>query len=825
MLKNWRKKVQSWTLGTRQLHAYVKNDLPAKVLAINHEDHITNDPFTMTHALNSFWTGVESWPSGTSDQQVWLDVEDSYALFLPHVPCDVCVTPQMLKDRTRYMKKASHGCDGWSIEEIRKLPESAWVSFLRMYTDVWPLAPPAQLTLKRRTPIEKTKSGVPQPSQVRPIDVFSVLLRLVASCICTMLQQWIRAVTHHTQTATHGGILNSVMNIACWTELALNKTINIYAVSLDLSMMFNMLSPMVSANLAQAAGLSSRTTRMLTWPILSSSSVWRLPANVPNPSVQAERGLPQGMASSVLFAELNVACLVHKLQACVQCSTVVYVDDISVITSSLGDLRSALLIVLHFVRTFRLNLSLLKSALWGTNPQELLQVQKEFDIKVATTLEAFGATWQVNQKERPSTVKEEERVLKVKERCVRISHLPVHACMRASVLSSTALSLLDYMSLTVKKPLQGLRSYVRKALSMRHGAPEIVYNMPTTSMLDPLDRNFLSMLRLWVLASNDPTFCHFINPQTLKGSQGRLGCVIAECKNRGIILQQDSIIFGAQPDATVLHSRSGWQSIRKLVIRSLKDLAFRNLQDRRPDKFAADFSCGWNHMRKFWKSLPSYEAATIMSIWSGSVMTASHRHTMDPTFSPLCACRQENQTLDHLMWRCPLHSRNRPMDLAWWAQLPKASSVSLVFPRHETMAFYRDWKRVCKWALVVVSRRFSGEEVGEESLDLPAEATSDMHNGHTPIVREDIGYVWCSKCFVTRKMRDRQFLFLKPCVMKDEIPTPEGHYMRRDSHLVRVILHPWKLHSWRPRMTCVWCRREHWATACFRKTCEGAEST
>ena len=173
-------------------------------------------------------------------------------------------------------------------------------------------------------------------------------------------------------------------------------------------------------------------------------------------------------------------------------------------------------IVLHFVDTLHLSLSLLKSALWGTNQHELGALQQEFGIRLATSLEAFGATWQLARGERPDRGKEGARIQRVTERLVRVSHLPTHPSLRASVSSSTALSLLDYIPMVVKKPLQGLRVFVRKALALKHGAPEVVFNLPTSSMLDPLDRNFVSMLRLWILAWNDDTFSPFISVQNLK---------------------------------------------------------------------------------------------------------------------------------------------------------------------------------------------------------------------------------------------------------------------------------------------------------------------
>ena len=816
MMRKWRKKVRSWTIQGPEIHRYVKNDNPSRPLALVIDDHVTNHPELIIHELNTFWKSVEAWPDGCTDFQVWNDIEDRFVLFLPHIPCSVNITGHAIKQHVRLMGNGSHGCDGWSVAELKALPLGAWESFVALYLTSWPWNPPEQLILKRRTPIEKVNVGVPTAKQVRPIDVFSSLLRVVSSYICAMLRMWLRQLTHPTQTATHGGVLHAVMQMAYWTEVVLNSVTPVYAFSLDLSMMFNMLSTNVSGLIAKAAGLDEDTIRSLTWPLRCSKSIWKLPSNVVNPVVASERGLPQGMASSVLLAELNVACLVKKLHACLPRVTIVYVDDINVIAFSLADARKSLEIVVDFVRTFRLSLSLMKSALWGNDWAGLRALEATYGISPVHSLEALGATWQLTPRHKMEYIKEDARIRRVCERLLRISHLPAHVNVKAQVTSSTALAILDFLATSLKRHLQPLRHLVRKALNMKHGAPELVYNLPVSGMLDPMDRGYLSLLRMWIQAYNVPQFRDSLMSGHLSAKGGRLAAAYQESRDRGVTIDGDTITVGTLPGSPQFRLWAGWQAIRKNLVRSLKDLAFANLQARRPDKFGGDLKVAWKTMSRELARHSRYDAATLMKIWTGAIMNASHRHTLDPSVSPMCRCGEGEENLLHMMWRCPFRVRNRPFDLEWWADLPPASSMSLILTSVATPSLIADWRRVCKWALLVLQRRVDLDE-----LPPPPPREPQDQNGHCVIVREDLGYVWCGKCFIARKSRDRVFLTNRECKKIHDMPTGEGQYTMSGTHLVRIWLTPWKRSSWRPRATCTKCGLQQWATSSFRKPCSG----
>ena len=824
MLKKWKGKVWLWSSSTGALHNYVRNDLPSPPLALCVDDRVVNHPLEVAQLLNEFWFSVESWPAGDSAASVWDEVEDSFAIFLPHHPCSLEITPERLYSAAQRLKKSTHGPDGWSVQEVKRLPVEAWTSFYHMYVGAWRHV----ISLKRRTPLEKSASPAPSPRQVRPIDVFSILLRLVSSVACANLRSWTRQITHSTQTATHGGISRALACLAVWTESVILKASPVFAISVDLSLMFNMLSVHVSEGLAQVAGLSQQACSILSWPILSTDAVWRLPGDIVVPRSTATRGLPQGLATSVLYAELNIACLIRKLHVCCTCHTIAYVDDLHIVTADLQQLVKCVAILMDFVRVFRLCLSSLKSALWGTFPLSLQSLSAQTSIAVVDSLEALGATWNLTKKAGLPTPKEERRADKVRERLLRICHLPAHPALRSSVVSSTALSLIDYLSPPNKQVMHSLRPMVRKAIGHMYGAPEIVFNATVSSLLDPVDRGFLTLLRLWVVAAADPGLVGLLESPLLRSSPGRFGALLKECTFRGISLDTDTIRFESGPEFRVW---AGWTSIRKGIVLAIKDSTFAKLQLRRPGKFAGPFLPNWKAMRRLYASLSPKDAVVLLRVWAGAAMTASHRHTIDSQESALCSECQCEETVAHLMWHCPLHEQGRPLSLAWWHTLPPAASQSLLCPREESASFLVEWRRVCLWGVKVLTRRRAefaqpeneGEQVEdpEPSFDSPLhpDITVKEGNGHLLVHLPARGYAFCARCFIARKARDAHFVLVKPCANSSALPLLEGDYCVRANHVVRMIMAKWKTSSLRPKLVCVKCGREQWATAQFKSGC------
>ena len=648
----------------------------------------------------------------------------------------------------------------------------------------------------------------------------------MSSCLCKLIRSWTTKVIHKHQLAVHGGVVQGAACFATWVDMANLRLSPILAISLDLVKMFNMLSVDIAKQFAIISGLSDLNAHKLAWPIQKASSIWRLPHNSIATLHKNERGIPQGLASSVLMAELCVNCLVRKVVVCTKARAIAYVDDVTFLARSKTQLKAIIHLVLEFVSSFHLTLSYLKTVLWGTEQGDLDDLAKEFGFEHVQIITALGGDWAVGRHApKPSYKKEVARIDRLKDRLLRAAHLPLHPCAKASLASVSALSLLDFLNPPSLQACVPLRYMVRKVVSQPFGAPEIIFNIYIKGCLDPLLRSLLAHLRLWSHVVESKEGRDVLEHPKLAKTGSRLAHVLNAFVKRGWELNSEHCIIRHGRSEREFLFRSGWNTIRRHVAQAMKDASFASLQDRRPSLYAGSLWPDWEHMRKFLSTLSAYDAAVLVKVWSGSLLTKSHRHTLNPLVSDMCDCELERQDLNHLLWFCPLYSIGHSTELKWWHTLEPACAQSLILPKHESTGFKRDWRRICKWALVVISRATKAHKdsplVGQQDPmcevprdDMPAVET----NGHL-VLSAEVPYSYCAKCFITRCDRDRHFIGVKRCVHEDTYPCSVGEYKVQQRHLVRIEMHTWKTGAHRPRMVCQRCAMEQWATASFRSPC------
>ena len=169
-------------------------------------------------------------------------------------------------------KKSSPGPDGWGLGELRSCRHMRGNRYLialkRMDMPLRGIS-----TLFRRIPVEKRDLDCPQASDVRPIDVFSHLIRAVSSSLVASLASWKRKVTHLAQYVSHHGTLAACANIGLVCEAVLHRHTKYWCVSIDFNKLFNVVSSQIAGMFAGYMGLSKKTVKALTGPLLSSRPV------------------------------------------------------------------------------------------------------------------------------------------------------------------------------------------------------------------------------------------------------------------------------------------------------------------------------------------------------------------------------------------------------------------------------------------------------------------------------------------------------------------------------------------------------------------------
>ena len=287
--------------------------------------------------------------------------------------------------------------------------------------------------------------------------------------------------------------------------------------------MFNSLSPHVAAAVARCMGLSLDNIRDLTLQILRARGVWRLPSNCEPEVIVNSRGLLQGMASSVLLAEVAISPLLWRLSLHdPTLSMWSYVDDLNLCADSIPKLLEAWAYIQEFALDFSVSIARHKCSVWTNSKRQRMEVQQETGLQVTDSFQALGGEWALTRSAKLTYPKEMKRLQECMKRLERARYLPIKPEKLVAIVSVGCLSLLDFVNSPSHLHYKQVAGAVKACFKVTTGAPEVIFNVLTMSTLDPLVRWLLSGLRLWFFAlSEEPT------PQWVlrvcRRSSGRLG--------------------------------------------------------------------------------------------------------------------------------------------------------------------------------------------------------------------------------------------------------------------------------------------------------------
>ena len=104
----------------------------------------------------------------------------------------------------------------------------------------------SSLLLFRRVPV-KISEGIPDTSQIRPLDIYSMIMTIVSSAYHTILRPWVLSVTLEQQFAVKGGIQKAVGSLGFRAEYVPAGEGEIWAIALDFKKLYNSLAPRVAA--------------------------------------------------------------------------------------------------------------------------------------------------------------------------------------------------------------------------------------------------------------------------------------------------------------------------------------------------------------------------------------------------------------------------------------------------------------------------------------------------------------------------------------------------------------------------------------------------
>ena len=786
-LADWRVKVKTWHKTSAELFRYLRNAEPSKACLVIKDGAPIADAPLLHKALNQYWSQIESWPSPDSLTTVIEMLVDHYAIFIPRHEAQVTLTPDALHKRVREAKQS----------ELKTLPHEAWTDLVCVLLNCPEVVPAALMMMFRRVPIGKGDNDLPTVKDWRPIDVYSMVMRTVSSVLVGSLKIWKMHVLHPTQYACSLGAIYAMQRVGLVSEKVLHNGPKVWCASVDFSKLFNMISCDVASRAAQLMGLDPRSCELLSLPIKSSMGYWRLPLHEVGPMIKIARGLPQGLSASVLYAEVFTSLFLWRLSTTTDVESVAYVEHITLIATSPESLNTALRQLMGFEATFCLDVSLLKTHLWGSQLPSLVGIAESWGFSVKESVEVLGHEWALYPTSKCRHEKGLKRLDRALDRLQRLSHLLAPLTVKSHAILAGCLSLLDHAPTLPVVRTKSLRSAVRKALGLTSGAPEVVYGVHIRGSLDPWIHWLLTPIRLWhfVACSEDAPILDSLLPRR---TQSTLVLARAEVQKIGLNLDR-YYLFGYDMQVPLAWL---WSVCRPLVLRLIKRANWIILEKRRP-KLYSGIQNGWVREKshsKLLESFDSYSAKVIMRVWSGVALTRLHQNTIDPSIDPTCECG-ETQDMRHLLYDCactPLI----PEHLRYWKGLPSSRSAALLYSRELDL---NHWKQMCKKAVHVLTKGPRGQQEEEQDLG------NWDHKGHDIVVESTGACAYCSKCHIFRVIRDQEFIATRPCA-KDAPPLREGETGVRDGIEVRLEIRQWKRTSKRPFMTCTTCKKGWWAT-------------
>ena len=340
-LGEWKKVACTWRKMSPKLFSYMRNLVPTQACVVRLGCEVTSCPKTMALAFHEFGGGIQRWSDPGKFEKALDDLEDRYFLTLPNSHFELTVTGASLSYHAKSASKSSPGLDAWTSQQVEALPIACWNLLAEVICGDW-CSNRSLLGWFRRIPISKVSDEPPLPSQVRPIDIFSQVVRIVSSAQVQVLKGWMRQVLSPSQHATIGGISQAVGRLAFATEACASGFRPTFAVAVDFQKMFNTLSPRVAHFVSRALGLADSSATALFSPLFHTCGVWRLPFHHPSPLFRLEKGIPQGLATSVAAAEMIICTLLSRSAWIDGVESVAYMDDLHFITGSVQVLEQIL---------------------------------------------------------------------------------------------------------------------------------------------------------------------------------------------------------------------------------------------------------------------------------------------------------------------------------------------------------------------------------------------------------------------------------------------------------------------------------------------------
>eukprot|EP00971_Amphidinium_carterae_P073088 1445549-Amphidinium_carterae.1 len=176
----------------------------------------------------------------------------------------------------------------------------------------------------------------------------------------------------------------------------------------------------------------------------------------------------------------------------------------------------------------------------------------------------------------------------------------------------------------------------------------------------------------------------------------------------------------------------------------LAEIALNTVALRRPSHFHGACSVDWRSMRKTWRSYAPWQQGVLLRLWSGGIILRQRIFTAeahDPEV--VCDCGEAMQTVQHVIWQCPLTRHLWGEQHAWAQLLDSAWNISWLLPLDRAKDYLQKWKQALDSVISIVKFfEVEKEPVRRENLV--------DNSGHDLKWDDTVQRYWCCSCLLSR---------------------------------------------------------------------------
>jgi ribonuclease HI/exonuclease III len=330
-----------------------KASLPLQMVRIPSSGRYTADPHQIDELLRSplGWGGVmcrhSLMPATEPD---WAAFRSKYGRFFPprvDLPISDITGESLKRTISRMPARGVPGMDGWRPRELKLLPTELLDGFAAAYNTMEHTGEcPDSLLDALVAMIPKSLDGteVPDPMQLRPITITSVLYRVWAATrlrdLMPWQEQWLPATLFGFRQKH--GTQDLYWHVAFQIERANITNTPIYGVQFDFQKCFDSIPHKIMFGLAEALGIPERLLRPLRTLYGQLRRRFRVAGHVGEPFIPSN-GILQGCALAVVLLNIIMTVWCRVIKANVAAATPAgYADDVGIQTSTRPELRAAI---------------------------------------------------------------------------------------------------------------------------------------------------------------------------------------------------------------------------------------------------------------------------------------------------------------------------------------------------------------------------------------------------------------------------------------------------------------------------------------------------